>query len=207
MLKGNKKTMLPFSNGKVSWQAGEICDSLVSMIALHIAVTVCRMFSASPDLLPRPGRRPSAKNPFLCSDGLVVTCTVLMFFAPLPLNRRNAPKQSLCGYAGMLALLYYPVNTFWPFLAGILTDLELFVKDYKETDWVRKNAGKIAAGRREYKKWIREEKVLAFFKRCSYNECQTKARVFCMNHQSFTTAFSFSFCGRFIGGGYFCWDE
>lgn len=157
--------MLPFSNGKVSWQAGEICDSLVSMIALHIAVTVCRMFSASPDPLPRPGRRPSAKNPFQCSGGLAVICTVLMFFAPLPLNRRNAPKQSLCGYAGMLALLCYPVNTFRPFLNGILTDSGLFVRDYKETHRARKNAGEIAAERRGYKKWMLPEKSACNFQK------------------------------------------
>ena len=88
---------------------------LEKMIALHIAVTVCRMFSVSPDPPPRPGRRPSAKNPFQRSGGLAVICTVLMFFAPLPLNRRKTPKQSLCGYAGMLALLFYDVNTFAAF--------------------------------------------------------------------------------------------
>ena len=141
MLKGNKKTMLPFSNGKVSWQAGEICDSLVSMIALHIAVTVCRMFSASPDSLSRPESEPSAKNPFSSQRRPAVACEILMFFAPLPLDRSSAPKQSLCGYVGMVAFLSGAVNTFFPFFGRLWKKWRLFVKDHQGTGKRREHSG------------------------------------------------------------------
>jgi len=68
---------------------------LEKMIALHIAVTVRRIFSASPDTNSRAGICIFGKKPFLLLSGGQTGKSeqILMFFAPLPLCMRHSPKR------------------------------------------------------------------------------------------------------------------
>ena len=91
---------------------------------------------------------------------------------------------------------------FLPVKIVFSVDFERFVRDCQRIGWKRKGIlVKVLPGK---EKSHALKKVLAFWKWCSYNKCQIKARIFFMNHNSITTAFSFCFCGRFIDGGYFC---